>query len=106
MTFRSPASRTVEVRLRPSVSEMATGGLVGVTIRSEGQGRSVHQVEQVGVDELLTNSAMTDQPSVPRHVMLSSNADSAMLERVLQDPGQDRALDGALALVEHIFVRD
>ena len=46
-----------------------------------------------------------DHAPMTRHVVVPDRGDSALLERVLQDPGHDPVFDEALAAVAVAFSR-
>ncbi len=95
----------VVVRLQPVGARSSESGIASVRIASTGEARSAHLVEQYAERELVTTSMVPDHAPMTRHVVVPDRGDSALLERVLQDPGHDPVFDEALAAVAVAFSR-
>lgn len=89
----------VVVRLQPIQSRSSTSGIVSVSIGSNGEAKSSYLIDQYDERELTTTSTIPGLAPLTRLVVVPDRGDSALLERVLQDPGHEPVFDEALASV-------
>ena len=105
LIYTSRQPYPVVVRLQPVGTRSSGSGIATVRIASTGDARSAYLIEQYDGRELVTTSTMPNHPPMTRHVIVPDGGDSALLERVLQDPGHDPVFDEALAAVAVAFSR-